>query len=61
MRLKCANGALGNVASVDVGRHQLVGGTPDTGRSIGAYIIFYKGRPIEHGTHVPVLVAQSSA
>ena len=34
---------------------------PDTGRSIGAYIIFYKGGLIDHGTHVPVLVAQSSA
>ena len=26
---------------------------PDTGRSTGAYIIFYKGGPIGHGTHVP--------
>ena len=26
---------------------------PDTGRSIGAYIIFYKGGPIDHGAHVP--------
>ena len=34
---------------------------PDTGRSTGAYIIFYQGRPIDHGTHVPVPVAQSSA
>ena len=34
---------------------------PDTGRSIGAYIIFYQGRPIDHGTHVPGLVDQSSA
>ena len=34
---------------------------PDTGRSTGAYIIFYQGWPIEHGTHVPGLVAQSSA
>ena len=25
---------------------------PETGRSIGAYIIFYQGGPIEHGTHV---------
>ena len=32
---------------------------PDTGRSTGAYIIFYKGGPIDHGTHVPVPVAQS--
>ena len=34
---------------------------PDTGRSTGAYIIFYQGGPIEHGTHVPVPAAQSSA
>ena len=34
---------------------------PDTGRSTGAYIIFYKGGPIDHGTHVPVPVAQYSA
>ena len=34
---------------------------PETGRSIGAYIIFYQGGPIDHGTHVPVPVAQSSA
>ena len=34
---------------------------PDTGRSTGAYIIFYQGGPIYHGTHVPVPVAQSSA
>ena len=34
---------------------------PDTGRSTGAYIIFYQGGPIDHGTHVPVPVAQSSA
>ena len=33
---------------------------PDTGRSTGAYIIFYQGGPIDHGTHVPVPVAQSS-
>ena len=26
---------------------------PDTGRSTGAYIIFYQGGPIDHGTHVP--------
>ena len=31
---------------------------PDTGRSTGAYIIFYQGDPIEHVTHVPGLVAQ---
>ena len=33
---------------------------PDTGRSIGAYIIFNQGGPIDHGTHVPRPVAQSS-
>ena len=26
---------------------------PDTGRITGAYIIFYQGGPIDHGTHVP--------
>ena len=34
---------------------------PDTGRSKGAYIIFYQGRPIDHVTHVPWPVSQSSA
>ena len=34
---------------------------PGTGRSTGAYIIFYQGGPIDNGTHVPVPVAQSSA
>ena len=34
---------------------------PDTGRSTGAYIIFYQGGPIEHGTHVTGPVAQSSS
>ena len=34
---------------------------PDTGRSTGAYIIFYQGGPIDHGTHVPRPVAQSIA
>ena len=34
---------------------------PDTGRSSGAYNIFYQGGPIEHGTHAPGPVAQSSA
>ena len=34
---------------------------PDTGRSTRAYIIFYQGFPIDHGTHVPVPVAQYSA
>ena len=33
---------------------------PDTGRSTVAYIIFYPGGPIDHGTHVPGPVAQSS-
>ena len=31
---------------------------PDTGRSIGAYIIFYQGGPIDHVTHVPGPVAK---
>ena len=30
---------------------------PDTGRSTGAYVIFYQGGPIDHGTYVPVTVA----
>ena len=34
---------------------------PETGRSTGAYIIFYQGGPIDHVTHVPGQVAQSSA
>ena len=34
---------------------------PDTVRSTGAYIIFYQGGTIDHGTHVPLPVAQSSA
>ena len=34
---------------------------PDTGRNIGAYIIFYQGGPIDHGTHVPEPVVRSSA
>ena len=34
---------------------------PDTGRSTGAYIILYQGWTIDHGTHVPGPVAQSSA
>ena len=34
---------------------------PYTGRSIGVYITFYQGGPIDHGTHVPGPVAQSSA
>ena len=31
---------------------------PDTGRSTGAYIIFYQRGPIDHGPHVPRPVAQ---
>ena len=31
----------------------------DTGRSTGAYIIFYQCYPIDHATHVPGLVSQS--
>ena len=34
---------------------------PETGRSTGAYIIFYQGGTIDHVTHVPGPVAQSSA
>ena len=34
---------------------------PETGRSTGAYIIFYQGGPIDHGTHFSVPVDQSSA
>ena len=34
---------------------------PDTGRSTGAYIILYQGGTIDHVTHVPGPVAQSSA
>ena len=34
---------------------------PDTDRSIGAYITFYQGGPIDHGTHVPGPVSQSSS
>ena len=30
----------------------------DTDRIIGAYIIFYQVFPIDHGTHVPIPVAQ---
>ena len=35
-------------------------GCPDTGRSTVSYIIFYQGGPIYYGTHVPVIVSQSS-
>ena len=34
---------------------------PDTGRSTGSYIMYYQGGPIDHGTHVPGPVSQSSA
>ena len=33
----------------------------DTGRSTGAYTIFYQGGPVDHVTQVTGLVAQSSA
>ena len=36
-------------------------GCPDTGRSTGACIIFYQRGTIDHGTHVPGPVSQSSA
>ena len=32
----------------------------DTGRSTGAYILFYHGGPIDHDTRVPGPVSQSS-
>ena len=32
---------------------------PDNVRSTGAYIIFYQGGLIDHGTHVPGPVSQS--
>ena len=34
---------------------------PDTSRSTGAYIVFDKGRKIDHGTHVTGSVAQYSS
>ena len=34
---------------------------PDTGRSTGAYIVFYQGGKIYHSTHVPGTVSQSSS
>ena len=34
---------------------------PDTGRSTGAYIIFYQGGPIDHGTQVSGPAALLSA
>ena len=33
----------------------------DTGRSTGAYMVFYQNGNIDHCTHVPCPVAQSSA
>ena len=33
---------------------------PENERSTGAYIIYYQGRPIDHGTHVSRPVSQSS-
>ena len=35
--------------------------SPDTGRSTGAKIILFQDVQIDHGTHVPVPVSQSSA
>ena len=32
-----------------------------TGRKTSSYIVFNQVRPIDHFTHVPVLVSQSSA
>ena len=34
---------------------------PDTGKTIGAYTIFYQCGTIDNDTHVPVALAQSSA
>ena len=34
---------------------------PDTGISTGAYIIFYQGGPIDHGTHFPRTVSLSTS
>ena len=34
---------------------------PDTVRITGAYIIFYQGETIDHPTHIPVPVDQSSS
>ena len=34
---------------------------PETGKSIGAYVIFYQGGPIDHVKHVPGPVIQSNA
>ena len=34
---------------------------PDNDRSTRAYLIFYHGGTLDHGTHVPVPVDQSSA
>ena len=34
---------------------------PDTGRSTGAYIVFYQGVTIDHCTHVPSPFDQYSA
>ena len=31
---------------------------PDTNRSTGAYVIFYHGRTIDHGTHISGPVSQ---
>ena len=32
---------------------------PETSRSTGSCIIFYQGRPIDHGTHITVPLARS--
>ena len=33
----------------------------DTDRTVGSYIVFYQVGPIDHFTHIPDPVAQSSA
>ena len=32
---------------------------PNTGRSIGSYIIFYQGKIIDHGTYITGTIVQS--
>ena len=34
---------------------------PDTGRSIGVYIVFYQGGPIDDCINIPVTFSQSSS
>ena len=41
--------------------HSSLQDCPETRISTGAYCFFYQGGPIDHGTHVPGPVEQSSA